>query len=80
MLSSECNRAADIKSGDKIPIEERNADEICEFGARRTAPEGMKVFNPAFDVTGAENITAIITERGVIEKPDAEKIAKHLEV
>lgn len=67
-----------IKSGDEIPIEERDADEICEFGQRRTAPEGMKVFNPAFDVTCAENITAIITERGVIEKPNAEKIAKHL--
>ncbi len=38
----------------------------------------MKVYNPAFDVTDAANITAIITEKGVIEKPDAQKIAAHL--
>jgi methylthioribose-1-phosphate isomerase len=41
------------------------------------APDGVKFYNPAFDVTPAKNITAIITERGVIEKPNARKIAKH---
>jgi len=65
-------------SGDEIPIEERDADEVTSFGARPTAPDGMKVYNPAFDVTDAANITAIITEKGVIEKPDAQKIAAHL--
>jgi len=65
-------------SGDEIPIEERGADEVASFGDRRTAPEGIKVYNPAFDVTDAANITAIITEKGVIEKPNTEKIAAHL--
>jgi methylthioribose-1-phosphate isomerase len=40
-------------------------------------PDGVKIYNPAFDVTPAKNITAIITERGVIEKPTSRKIAKH---
>jgi len=48
------------------------------FGDRRIAPDGVDIYNPAFDITDAENITAIITEKGVIEKPDSEKIAKHL--
>jgi methylthioribose-1-phosphate isomerase len=39
--------------------------------------DGVKIYNPAFDVTPAENITAIITERGVMEKPNARIIAKH---
>ncbi len=64
-----------IAGGDQIPIEERDADEVASFGAKRTAPEGIKVYNPAFDVTDAKRITAIITERGVIEKPDTGKIA-----
>jgi methylthioribose-1-phosphate isomerase len=41
-------------------------------------PKGTKAYNPAFDVTEAANITAIITERGVIESPTAEKILRHL--
>ena len=40
------------------------------------APEGVRVYNPAFDVTDAANITAIITEKGVIESPTTEKIAR----
>ncbi|MGE5630845.1 MAG: S-methyl-5-thioribose-1-phosphate isomerase [Caulobacteraceae bacterium] len=56
-------------AGSDIPIEERKAEEItCGFG-RRTAPEGVKTFNPAFDVTPNELISAIITERGVIKPP-----------
>ena len=43
----------------------RSADEITDFGGKRIAPKGVKVFNPAFDVTPAELVTAIITERGV---------------
>ena len=65
-----------IKTGKEIPIEERGADEICEHGGTRKAPQGIKVYNPAFDVTDAENITAIITEKGVIENPNKEKIAR----
>jgi methylthioribose-1-phosphate isomerase len=55
-----------IESGAQIPIEERAAEEItCGLG-RRTAPEGVDVYNPAFDVTPARLITAIITERGLV--------------
>lgn len=65
----------DIESGSGIPIEERDADEVTNGFGKMTAPKGVKVFNPAFDVTPAENITAIITEKCVVEKPDQAKIA-----
>jgi len=67
-----------IKTGDDIPIEQRAGDEVASFGGVKTAPEGADIYNPAFDVTDAQNITAIITEKGVINNPDAEKIAEHL--
>jgi methylthioribose-1-phosphate isomerase len=63
-----------IASGDRIPIEERSADEVRGFGGVVTTPEEVGVYNPGFDVTPAGNITAIITEKGIIEKPLAEKI------
>ena len=66
-----------IKTGAEIPIEERNSDEVSVFAGARVAPEGVNVYNPAFDVTDADNITAIITDKGVIEKPDTQKIAAH---
>ena len=66
------------KTGKNIPIEQRSADEIRFCGGKKVTPDGVKIYNPAFDVTPAENITAIITERGVIEKPNKRKIAKHL--
>jgi methylthioribose-1-phosphate isomerase len=56
-----------ITNGGQIPIEERRAEEVTEGLGKRTAPEGVKVYNPAFDVTPAELITAIVTEKGVIE-------------
>lgn len=55
--------------GGAIPIEEREAEEVCEFGARRVAPEGVAVYNPAFDVTPAQFVTAFITEKGIIYPP-----------
>lgn len=67
-----------IDSGGDIPIEQRSADEVTNFAGQKTAPENVKVYNPAFDVTDAVNITAIITEKGIIEKPTTEKIALHL--
>ena len=67
-----------IKSGAEIPIEQRSADEVTSFGERKIAPEGVDIYNPAFDVTQAQDITAIITERGVIENPKAGSILKHL--
>ena len=67
-----------IKSGDEIPIEERSPEEVTNGFGKKTAPEGIKVFNPAFDVTPAKNITAIITEKGVIQKPSVENIRRIL--
>jgi methylthioribose-1-phosphate isomerase len=58
-----------LASGDQIPIEQRSAEEITEGFGRRTAPPGVACFNPAFDVTPAELVSAIITERGVIVPP-----------
>lgn len=65
-----------LASGAEIPIEERSSDEVFHFGGVRTAPHGIKAFNPAFDVTPAGKITAIITESGVITSPYAESIQK----
>ncbi len=68
-----------LKSGTEIPIEQRDGKEIsCIRDTVTIAPEEAKVYNPAFDVTDAENITAIITEKGVIEKPNTKKIISHL--
>ncbi|MFQ6077459.1 MAG: S-methyl-5-thioribose-1-phosphate isomerase, partial [Candidatus Bathyarchaeia archaeon] len=58
-----------------ITIEERSSDEVLYVGGRRTAPEGARVWNPAFDVTPAHLIRGIITERGIIE-PKEEEIVK----
>jgi methylthioribose-1-phosphate isomerase len=67
-----------IKSGGQIPIEQRSADEVRFLGEEKITPDGVEIYNPAFDVTEARDITAIITERGVIEKPSPKKIAEHL--
>jgi methylthioribose-1-phosphate isomerase len=67
-----------IERGEEIPIEQRDAAEITHGFGRQTAPEGIGVYNPAFDVTPAENITAIITERGRIEPVTKEQIARML--
>ena len=56
-------------TGAAIPIEERRPEEIVEIAGRRIAPEGVPVWNPAFDVTPARYITAIVTERGIARPP-----------
>jgi methylthioribose-1-phosphate isomerase len=56
-------------SGAVIPIEQRDADEVTHFGREATAPEGVDVLNPAFDVTPAELIAAIVTEKGIARAP-----------
>lgn len=56
-----------IGSGKEIPIEERKADEVSFVFGKRVAPRGVKVYNPAFDVTAHNLITAIITEDGIIK-------------
>lgn len=67
-----------ISSGKDIPIEERPADEVTGYRDTRWAPEGVKVRNPAFDVTPAELITAIVCEKGIARPPSPESIAKLL--
>ena len=58
-----------LASGAEIPIEERDGSEVRRVGAQQTAPSDSPVFNPAFDVTPARLITAIVTERGVMRPP-----------
>jgi len=62
--------------GGAIVIEERNADEVTCIEGVRVAPEGIRVYNPAFDVTPAENITAIVTEQGILYPPFSGAISR----
>ncbi len=64
------------KTGKDIPIEERDSSEITNRFGVLTAPEGVKTYNPAFDVTPNENITAIVTEKGIIYHPFEENLQK----
>jgi methylthioribose-1-phosphate isomerase len=66
---------AALATGAEIPIEERPAAEVTGFREVRWAPEGVAVANMSFDVTPAELITGIITERGVVTQPYASGIA-----
>ena len=63
-----------LASGEEIPIEQREAEEVTHIKGVRIAPEGIDVANPAFDVTPHRYITAIITERGIIREPYGEGI------
>lgn len=65
-----------IMTGDAIPIEERSSDEVTTFRGIRSAPAGMPVYNPAFDVTPNRYITAIITEAGILRPPFAEALSR----
>jgi methylthioribose-1-phosphate isomerase len=65
-----------LPSGDDIEIESRPADEVAQVLNCRITPDGTSVANPAFDITPASYITAIITERGVVEPPFTENLAK----
>ncbi len=58
-----------IAMGKDIPIEERDADEVRAVGGKFIAPRGVKVYNPAFDVTPSQLITAIVTEKGIFRRP-----------
>ncbi|MFO7976164.1 MAG: S-methyl-5-thioribose-1-phosphate isomerase [Candidatus Hydrogenedentota bacterium] len=58
-----------VAGGEAIPIEQRGAEEITEGFGKRTAPEGVDVYNPAFDVTPASFITGFITEAGILQPP-----------
>jgi methylthioribose-1-phosphate isomerase len=66
-------------TGDSIPIEERPAVEVTHHGGKQLTPHGVGICNPAFDVTPAKYVTAIITERGVLRAPYTESL-KEMEV
>jgi methylthioribose-1-phosphate isomerase len=66
----------DTPDGSRIPIEERNPKEVTHVGASRLTPEGARIRNPAFDVTPAKFVTAIITERGIARPPYTESLAQ----
>ena len=65
-----------IPCGEEIPIEERPQSEVTGFDQCRWAAEGVAVRNPAFDVTPAELVTGLITEKGVVLEPTREKLAR----
>ncbi|ACA44223.1 S-methyl-5-thioribose-1-phosphate isomerase [Clostridium botulinum] len=67
------------KTGEDIPIEERNPEEVTSRFGAWTAPKGVKVYNPGFDVTPHENITAIVTEKGIVYPPFKENLKKLFE-
>ena len=64
--------------GSAIPIEQRAPEEVLQCAGQRTTVEGAEAWNPVFDVTPAALVDYIVTERGVIERPDASRIAAHL--
>jgi methylthioribose-1-phosphate isomerase len=64
-----------LPTGKQIPIEQRSPDEVSIINGLQVTPPGVNIYNPAFDVTDACYITAIITDKAVIEKPDSKKIA-----
>ncbi|WOE77924.1 S-methyl-5-thioribose-1-phosphate isomerase [Pseudomonas protegens] len=64
-----------LASGDDIPIEEREAAELLELAGKRVGAD-VEVFNPVFDVTPADLIDAIVTEKGIVERPDTAKMAQ----
>jgi methylthioribose-1-phosphate isomerase len=65
-----------IPNGSHIPIEQRDPTEVTHIGGVRMVPEGVSVFNPAFDVTPHEFVSAIITDRGVVRPPYTESLAR----
>lgn len=62
--------------GSQIPIEQRNQREVTHIAGRQMVPDGVEVENPAFDVTPAKYVTAIITERGIAKAPYQESLQK----
>ena len=69
----------DISStSERVKIEERDSKEVTHIGGKRIAPEGVEVYNPAFDITPLDYVEAIITEKGIIQSPDGGKIENFL--
>ncbi|MCH2201964.1 MAG: S-methyl-5-thioribose-1-phosphate isomerase [Fuerstiella sp.] len=67
-----------LATGNEIPIEQRADTEVTHGFGRQTVPAGVDVYNPAFDVTPAPLIDAIITERGVVHRPETQSVCRHL--
>ena len=67
-----------LSDGAGIPIEQRPAEEITQGFGRRTAPKGVKTYSPAFDVTPAELIAGIVTDRGLVQPVNRQTIARAL--
>jgi methylthioribose-1-phosphate isomerase len=63
-------------NGDRIPIEQRNSQEVSHIAGKQMVPDGVSIENPAFDVTPAQYINAIITERGIARAPYADSLQK----
>lgn len=68
-----------VPDGDAIPIEERDPAEVLGYGGRATAPPGARAWNPVFDITPAGLVSVLVTEAGVLEKPDEAGIRGLLE-
>jgi methylthioribose-1-phosphate isomerase len=66
----------ETSDGTKIPIEQRNIKEVTHIAGKQVVPEGVAVENPAFDVTPAKFVTAIVTERGIARAPYGETLAR----
>ena len=62
--------------GSGIPIEQRNAREVTHIGGKQMVPDGVEVENPAFDVTPAKYVAAIITEKGIARAPYRESLSQ----
>jgi methylthioribose-1-phosphate isomerase len=69
---------ASLATGEGISIEERSPDEVTSWAGLRVAPRGIKARNPAFDVTPAGYITALVTEKGILRKPDTSRLLRLL--
>jgi len=65
-----------VASGNDIPIEERPSHEVTGYGDTQWASDGVNVRNPAFDVTPADLVTGLITEKGIVYNPNLKKISK----
>jgi methylthioribose-1-phosphate isomerase len=66
----------ELETGESIEIEQRSADEVVFIGGKRLVPEGVPALHPAFDVTPHDLITAIFTDKGVVERPNKDNMAK----
>ena len=67
----------ELDNGSQIEIELRDEDEVTAFNHQKTTPEGTRAYNPAFDITPHQNISAIITEKGIIYPEFEKKILEH---